>query len=195
MVAGEKGMDIQTMIFDPESSEVQRMSPFGVGPIIQHVDHVVVGHRGIISYFDDKGFGISLFMRNGVVRSSQMQWIDYAAEVLHQNMENDEVLEKCFSELNKKLEANSRMGGNRPKEFICGEFSTADVYWGACANLLSIKGRDNYIKKHGAVATWWNKVKSHPSSSKENLTPYDCMPTREDIESNKLRNVAINVLK
>ena len=189
MVAGEKGLDLKALSFDPNSSEVQSMSPLGLGPVMRHVDHVSVGHQTIVSYFDDKGFGPSLISRNGLVRSIQYQWIQYAVDVVRVNMDNTDVLEKCFAELEKQLQDKSP---SLRGDFICGGFSTADIYWAACANLLDIKGKNYLIEKHGGVSTWWNSVKMHPSTSKEQLIPFTCIPTKADVDSGSLRGVSIN---
>lgn len=190
MTAGEKGLDIKTASFDPGSSEVQSMSPLGIGPIVRHVDYVVVGHVAIMSYFDDKGFGPSLIIRNGVVRSAQYQWSHYAMDVVQENMDNNDVLEKCFSELNKHLQNRSpAMRG----DFICGEFSLADIHWAACANMLIIQGKSNLVEKHGEISEWWRNVQAHPSTSKESLHPFTCLPTKQDVDSNTLRDITLNV--
>ena len=190
MTAGEKGLDIKTAMFDPDSSEVKSMSPLGLGPIIRHVDYIVVGHLAIMSYFDDKGFGPSLVVRNGVLRSVQYQWIHYAIDAVQQNMDNNDVLEKCFSELEKRLQDHTPP---RRGDFICGDFSLADVHWAACVNMLIAKGKGNLIEKRSATSEWWRNVKAHPSTSKENLQPYTCMPTKEDMDKNSLRDIMINI--
>ena len=44
------------------------------------------------------------------------------------------------------------------------------------------------------VSEWCAAVKKHPSTSKEDIVPYTCLPTKEDIDSGVLRNVGINVV-
>lgn len=190
LIAGEKGLDITAEIFDPNSSEMKSLTPLGIGPVIKHVDHIVTGHSGIVSYFDDKGFGPSLIVRNGVVRSIQYQWVQYAIDVVQPNMDDDRVLERCFAALAKQLKNTSP---SLRGDYICGSFSTVDAYWAACVNLLSINGKGGAFEKHDSISAWFSKVKSHPSTSKEDIKPFTCMPTKEDVNSGTLRNISINV--
>ena len=44
------------------------------------------------------------------------------------------------------------------------------------------------------MTEWYNAVKNHPSTSKEKVVPYDFLPTKEDVDSGKVRNVGINVV-
>lgn len=187
--AGEKGVDLDTAAFDPASSEVQAMSPLGVGPILKDVDHVVVGHIAIMSYLDDKGFGPSLVIRNGVIRAVQHQWASYTTDVVQPNMENDQVLGKAFDLLNDQLSTTDvRMRG----DFICGQFSLADIHWAACANMLIINGKRELVEQRPAIKSWWESVKQHPSTSKEKLVPFECVATEADVRSNNLRGISIN---
>ena len=188
MTAGEKGMSVKTAAFDPGSSEIQSMSPLGIGPILRHVDFVAVGHITIMSYMDDKGFGPSLIIRNGVTRAIMWQWSLYAVDAVQPGLENADTVDKCFAELDKHLQ-NPSPSLRGP--FICGEFSLADIHWGACANMLDAQGKGNVLERSGAVAEWWGQVKSHPSTSKEKLEPYTCMPTKSDMDSNTLRGIDI----
>ena len=77
--------------------------------------------------------------------------------------------------------------------YICGEFSLADIHWMACVNALEISGND-VISSRAKVSEWCAAVKSHPSTSKEDIIPYSCLPTKEDVDSGTLRNVGINVV-
>ena len=70
-------------------------------------------------------------------------------------------------------------------------FTLADIHWMACVNALEISGND-VISSRAEVSTWYEAVKSHPSTSKEAIVPYTCLPTKEDIDAGKLRGVGIN---
>lgn len=190
MTAGEKGMDIRVKAFDPESPDVKSMTPLGVGPVIRHVDFVVVGQLAIMSYLDDKGFGPSLVIRNGVWRAIQYQWTQYAIEVVQPNIDDGQALENCFAQLENHFQ--NLLPAQKSKGFICGDFSLADIHWAACANMMDIQGKSNIISKHSNVSQWWSRVKEHPSTSKESLTPFTCMPTASDVSSNTLRDIKIN---
>jgi hypothetical protein len=61
----------------------------------------------------------------------------------------------------------------------------------ACVNALEISGND-VISSRVKVSEWCEAVKNHPSTSKEAIVPYTCLPTKEDIESGTLRGVGIN---
>lgn len=189
--AGEKGMDVTTIMFDPSSAEVKSRSPLGLGPILCHRDFVVVGHVAVMSYMDDKGFGPSLMIRNGVVRALQHQWSHYTTDAVQPAIEADDegALGNAFDLLNDRL--NER-GGNIRGDFVCGSFSLADIHWAACANLLIAKGKGSIVDGRPAVAKWWGLVKEHPSTSKENIRAFECMPTQADIQSNTLRDISIH---
>ena len=188
---GEKGMDVTCILFDPSSQDVQVRSPLGVGPILCHKDFIVTGQSAILSYIDDKGFGPSLVIRNGVVRAQMYQWTQYATEVVQPAMENDDdaKLGAAFDVLAKRLQER---GGGIRGDFICGDFSLADIHWGACANMLFIKGKGSVVESRSDVARWWGCIKEHPSTSKEKLKPFECMPTQADVQGNALRNIDIH---
>ncbi len=189
MTAGEKGIDIETSMFSPDSSDVKSMSPLGLGPILRNVDHIVVGPIAIMSYLDDKGFGPSLVIRNGVLRAVQHQWAHYTTDFVQPNIENDEVLSKALGLFDKQLSTtDATMRG----DFICGQFSLADIHWAACINMLHAKGKSPLVDQNQSIGSWWQSVKSHPSTSKENLRPFEYVPTKSDMDSNTLRNIAIN---
>ena len=189
MTAGEKGCDIEARIFDPSASEIQSPSPLGIGPILRDVDHYVVGHIPIMSYLDDKGFGPSLVIRNGVVRAIQHQWANYTVEAVQPNMDDEAIVDKALGMLNERLTvSDARMRG----DFICGQFSLADIHWAATINMMYIQGKGNLVDKHNGVTGWWGRVKDHMSTSKEKLKPFECMPTSDDVSAGKLRDVLIN---
>jgi glutathione S-transferase len=75
--------------------------------------------------------------------------------------------------------------------YICGEFTLADIHWMACVNALEISGTD-VISSRVEVSAWYKAVKNHPSTSKEAIVPYTCLPTKEDVDSSTLRDVGIN---
>ena len=79
--------------------------------------------------------------------------------------------------------------------YICGEFSLADIHWMACVNALEISGNGDVVSSRAKVSEWCAAVKSHPATSKEDIVPFTCLPTKEDIDAGTLRNVAINVLE
>ncbi len=190
--AGEKGIDIESRVISGlDDSDFLAKSPYGIGPALQDIDLVVYGTYAVMSYLDDKGFGPSLVPRNGVHRAVMYQWAGIAMEKV-QAMLGDNIDEAGLAVLFDGLEQQVK---NPPKKgsFICGDFSLADIHWSACCNLIEINGAGNLISSRSGVSAWYDQVKSHPSTSKEKLEPYTCLPTAEDVKSGSLRDISINV--
>ena len=186
--AGEKGVDIEAhTIQGPD--EVKSMSPLGSAPVLKDLDNLVYGTGAIMSYLDDKGFGPSLVPRNGVLRAQMYQWAHVATDYVQVSGTDRDQLTRLYDLLDQHLQT-PRKSGN----FICGEFSLADIHWSACTNALVHGGASDLVDSRGKVHEWWDAVKSHPSTSKEKLMPFDALPTKADMDSGTLRNVAINVL-
>ena len=190
--AGEKGVDIEVHVIQGPD-DVQSMSPLGSAPVLKDMDNVVYGTGAIMSYLDDKGFGPSLVPRNGVIRARMYQWVHLAADYLQpiagSGGGDRDQLTKLFDLLDQALQAPRKQG-----DFICGEFTLADIHWSTCTNALIHSGASDLVDSRAKVKSWWDAVKSHPSTSKEKLVPFDTLPTKEDIDAGTLRNVSINVL-
>ena len=192
--AAEKGVDIEAKVIDPsggaDDSEFRSVSPLGVGPALRDIKHNVYGTLAVMSYLDDKGFGPSLVPRNGVHRAVMYQWITVAMGSVQVKIAGDDVdsLAPVFDEFEKHLATPTKKG-----DFICGEFSLADIHWSACVNLMQIKGHGEAISSRLAISTWLEKVGNHPSTSKEKITPFTALPTAEDVQSGQLRDISINV--
>ena len=103
---------------------------------------------------------------------------------------NLDIVNKAFDLLENIL-ANPPDPKLKKGVYICGEFSLADIHWMACVNALEISGND-LVSSRAKVSEWCAAVKSHPSTSKEAIVPYTCLPTKEDIDAGKLRGVGIN---
>lgn len=192
--AAEKGIDVEAKVIDLggeglNSPELKQLSPLGVAPILQDIDFTIYGTRSILSYLDDKGFGPSLVPRNGVVRAVMYQSIGVVCNVIQTKIAADDTsgLDVALGVLNDQI-------ANPPKkgDYICGDFSLADIHWSACINMLMVKGHGDMLNSHAKVQEWFNKVKQHPSTSKESITPYTAVPTAEDMQSNTLRDIEIN---
>ncbi len=192
--AGEKGVDVETKIISgADDADFLAKSPYGIGPVLQDIDFIVYGTGAVMSYLDDKGFGPSLVPRNGVHRAVMYQWAGIATEKVQACIGMDgSIDEAALAPLMDGLDAQVQ---NPPKkgDFICGEFSLADIHWAACCNLLEIKGAGGLISSRSGVSAWLDKVKSHPATSKEKLEPYTCLPTADDVNSGTLRDISINV--
>ena len=190
--AGEKGVDVETKIIKGmDDSEFLSLSPYGIAPVLQDIDFVVYGTGAVMSYLDDKGFGPSLVPRNGVIRAVMYQWAGIATERV-QSMMGDNIDKSGLATLFDGLEQQVK---NPPKkgDFICGEFSLADIHWSSCCNLLEIGGAGDLISSRPGVSAWYENVKSHPSTSKEKLNPHTCLPTASDVSAGTLRGISINV--
>jgi len=190
--AAEKGIDVDSeLITDFDSSDFRAVSPFGVAPVLHDIDFVVYGTGAVMSYLDDKGFGPSLVPRNGVSRAIMYQWAIIASDCVAPNMGdsiNKDALAPLFDGLEKQVLNPPKRG-----DFICGDFSLADIHWSACCNLLEIGGAGDLISSRSGVAKWYDKVKSHPSTSKEKIIPFTALPTAADVSSGTLRGISINV--
>ena len=190
--AGEKGIDIEANVISGlDDSSFLEKSPYGIGPALQDIDFIVYGTYAVMSYLDDKGFGPSLVPRNGVLRAIMYQWAGIVVEKV-QPLLGDDIDEAGLATLFDGLEEQVK---NPPKkgDFICGDFSLADIHWSACCNLIEIRGAGDLISSRSHVSAWYDKIKSHSSTSKEKLQPYTCLPTAEDVNSGSLRDVSINV--
>ena len=193
--AAEKGVDIEAKVIDMDgdglnSSDIRELSPMGVAPILKDIDFVIYGTWSALSYLDDKGFGPSLVPRNGVVRALMYQWIGIASNEAQPKIAADDTsgISDMLGHLNAQITSPPKKG-----DYICGDFSMADVHWSACINMLMIKGHGDLVSQHGKVQEWFNKVKQHPSTSKENIIPYTAVPTSEDMQNGTLRDISINV--
>jgi glutathione S-transferase len=197
--AAEKGVDIETQKID-SGEEAADISPLHSAPVLKDLDNIVYGPNAIISYLDDKGFGPSLVPRNGVIRAIMYQYAHIATDYVQMEAYgmltgsggNMDVVNKSFDILENIL-ANPPDPKLKKGVYICGEFSLADIHWMACVNALEISGND-VISSRAKVSEWCAAVKSHPSTSKEDIIPYTCLPTKEDVDSGTLRNVGINVV-
>ncbi len=190
--AAEKGVDVDTVVVtDVDSSDFRAVSPFGVGPVLHDIDFIVYGTGAVMSYLDDKGFGPSLVPRNGVSRAIMYQWAIIATEQVQANLGdsiNKDALGPLFDGLEKQVLNPPKRG-----DFICGDFSLADIHWSACCNLIEIGGAGELISSRPGVAKWYDKVKSHPSTSKEKIIPFTVLPSAADVSSGTLNGISINV--
>ena len=190
--AGEKGVDVETVILSgTDDSDFLAKSPFGIAPVLQDIDFIVYGTGAVMSYLDDKGFGPSLVPRNGVHRAVMYQWAGIATDKVQPQLGdniNKDVLAPLFDGLENQVKNPPKKG-----DFICGDFSLADIHWAACCNLIEIGGAGDLISSRSGVSAWYDHVKSHPSTSKEKLNPFTCLPTSSDVSSGTLRGISINV--
>ncbi|MCU7886224.1 MAG: hypothetical protein KZQ82_18700, partial [Candidatus Thiodiazotropha sp. (ex Lucinoma annulata)] len=67
------------------------------------------------------------------------------------------------------------------------------IHWAPYAHCCEIAGKGELISARGAMKSWWEKVKAHKSTSKENYLAYNVLPTIDEIRANQLRSVTINV--
>lgn len=192
--AAEKGVDIEAKVIEPDANgddaEFRSVSPFGTIPALRDIKYTVYGTLAIMSYLDDKGFGPSLVPRNGVHRAIMYQWIGVAIEMVQGCVAGGEVekLAPVFDAFGKQISNPPKRG-----DFICGDFTLADIHWAACINMLHIKGHADEVNSKPAVASWFEKVKKHPSTSKEKITPFTTVPTADDVQQGQLRDISINV--
>jgi len=195
--AGEKGIDIESVTIN-SGEEVSDKSPLNSAPVLKDLDNIVYGPNAILSYLDDKGFGPSLVPRNGVIRAIMYQYAHIATDYVQMEAYglltgsggNMDIINKSF-DLVENILSNPPDPKLKKGVYICGEFTLADIHWMACVNALEISGTD-VISSRAEVSTWYEAVKNHPSTSKEAIVPYTCLPTKEDVDSSSLRDVGIN---
>lgn len=199
LTAGEKGVDVESIaVSDTSTQEISSMSPFGTVPCLRDADFTLCGTPAIMSYLDDKGFGPSLVPRNGLTRALHYQCIHIANETagpaVTQLLTGEEVdqavatLGAAFDVMNTTLKTKKQRGN-----FLVGEFSLADLHWAPIANACIISGHADLIETRDAVSSWWEKVKAHKSTSKEDYVAAVVLPTMDEINNNQLRSITINV--
>lgn len=197
MTAAEKGIDIEAKVVDVsnggiDSDEYKALSPFGAVPCLRDVDFVLYGTMAIMSYLDDKGFGPSLVPRNAVVRAVHYQWIHIANHYVgpHIAMSDgagEQALAKAFDALDTQLASPSKRG-----DYIVGDFCLCDIHWTAYAHGCELANKPEMISSRANVKAWWERIKTHPSTSKEKIVAYDVLPSRDDVSSRSLRSILIN---
>ena len=188
--AAEKGVDIEARVVQGDGdSDARQVSPLGVFPALTDVDYKLFGTLAIMSYLDDKGFGPSLVPRNGVLRSIMYQWITVAMRI------QGDVAAGNLDGVKPMLEAFDKHLSSPPSRgnFVCGDFTLADIHWSACCNMAYIKGRGDVISSFSSISKWFSEVKEHPSTSKESIIPFSAVATADDVEKGALRNISINV--
>ena len=203
MTAGEKGVDIDSRVvgesaLSADSDEFRSMSPFGTVPCLKDVDFVLCGTLTIMSYLNDKGFGPSLIPRNGVARAVHYQWSEIAVHHVAphvSSLSRGEDVDRAVSALAVAFDALDRQLQNKryKGDFIVGEFSLADLHWAPYAHVCELNGKGDLVSARSAVSDWWDKVKAHKSTSKENFVASSVLPSKDEIESNSIRSVTINV--
>jgi len=199
--AAEKGVDIDAKsIHDPaEASAFMQHSPFGIEPCLKDLDFVIYGSSSIMSFLDDKGFGTALVPRNGITRSQQYKWIHLAKDILapaiivvcdHSNDNCDssvQTIETVLAYAEEQLSAQTKKS-----TYLVGDFSLADIHWIAHIHLLLIHGHTNLISNKPSLDRWLSKIMSRKSTSKENFTSSDVLPSLNDINSDHIHSVHIN---
>lgn len=199
MTAGEKGVDIESIaVSDSSTQEINTMSPFGTVPCLRDVDFTLCGTSAIMSYLDDKGFGPSLVPRNGVIRALQYQLIHIATETVDPAITRlliGEDVEQAVATLNAAFDVlnNSLKNKKQRGDFLVGDFSLADIHWAPLVHVCMISGYSDVIRTRDAVSSWWDKVESHKSTSKEDFVASIILPTMDEINNNHLKSITINV--
>jgi glutathione S-transferase len=200
LAAAEKGVDIDGRSVDVNSevemNELKKFSPFGSIPVLKDVDFYIYGTEAIMSYLDDKGFGPSIVPRNGVIRAVHYQWSHIATAhfgpaVMSLTGGDDSAMDSVKQGLS-ALEAqlNNR---NKRGDYIVGEFSLADIHWAPAIHCLCLHGHESMIDSMPGIKTWWANMKVRKSMSKENYVAYTVLPSLDEVRSNKLRSISINV--
>ena len=134
--------------------------------------------------------------RNGVARALKYQWAHIASTAfgpaVSKLTEGDdsamEAVKQGLSALEAQLNARTKRG-----DYIVGEFSLADIHWAPSVHALCLHGHESLVDSMPAVKAWWGHMKVRKSMSKEDYVAYNVLPSLDEIRSNKLRSVSINV--
>ena len=188
LAAGEKGIDMDCHAetdWSP-SGAVRGMSPLGIGPVLKDRTQTNYGLISCLSYIDDKGFGPSLIARNGTVRARMWQEMGVAAQC---NVGDDASLASALDVLDTTLGTDA---GNMKGDYVCGQFTLADVCWAGVCQVAMNMGKGAAISSRSRVNTWFAAVQSHPSTSKESINPFSCMATKADHDAGNMREIRVN---
>jgi len=188
LAAGEKGIDVDCHAetdWSPSGS-IRGMSPLGIGPVLKDRTQTNYGLISCLSYIDDKGFGPSLVARNGTVRARMWQEMGVAAQC---NVGDDASLASALDVLDTTLGTDA---GNMKGDYVCGQFTLADVCWAGVCQVAMNMGKGAAISSRSRVNTWFAAVQSHPSTSKESINPFSCMATKADHDAGNMREVRVN---
>ena len=188
LAAGEKGIDVDCHAetdWSPSGS-IRGMSPLGIGPVLKDRTQTNYGLIACLSYIDDKGFGPSLVARNGTVRARMWQEMGVAAQC---NVGDDASLASALDVLDTTLGTDA---GNMKGDYVCGQFTLADVCWAGVCQVAMNMGKGAAISSRSRVNTWFAAVQSHPSTSKEAINPFSCMATKADHDAGNMREIRVN---
>ena len=188
LAAGEKGIDVDCHAetdWSPSGS-IRGMSPLGIGPVLKDRTQTNYGLIACLSYIDDKGFGPSLVARNGTVRARMWQEMGVAAQC---TVGDDASLASALDVLDTTLGTDA---GNMKGDYVCGQFTLADVCWAGVCQVAMNMGKGAAISSRSRVNTWFAAVQSHPSTSKESINPFSCMATKADHDAGNMREVRVN---
>jgi glutathione S-transferase len=188
LAAGEKGIDVDCHAetdWSPSGS-IRGMSPLGIGPVLKDRTQTNYGLISCLSYIDDKGFGPSLVARNGTVRARMWQEMGVAAQC---NVGDDASLASALDVLDTTLGTDA---GNMKGDYVCGQFTLADVCWAGVCQVAMNMGKGAAISSRSRVNTWFAAVQSHPSTSKESINPFSCMATKADHDAGNMREIRVN---
>jgi glutathione S-transferase len=188
LAAGEKGIDVDCHAetdWSPSGS-IRGMSPLGIGPVLKDRTQTNYGLIACLSYIDDKGFGPSLVARNGTVRARMWQEMGVAAQC---NVGDDASLASALDVLDTTLGTDA---GNMKGDYVCGQFTLADVCWAGVCQVAMNMGKGAAISSRSRVNTWFAAVQSHPSTSKESINPFSCMATKADHDAGSMREIRVN---
>ena len=188
LAAGEKGIDVDCHAetdWSPSGS-IRGMSPLGIGPVLKDRTQTNYGLISCLSYIDDKGFGPSLVARNGTVRARMWQEMGVAAQC---TVGDDASLASALDVLDTTLGTDA---GNMKGDYVCGQFTLADVCWAGVCQVAMNMGKGAAISSRSRVNTWFAAVQSHPSTSKESINPFSCMATKADHDAGNMREIRVN---
>lgn len=170
LLASYRGLPVRviwedTSAYKDKLSASLRMSHLRRFPCIDDGEFTNCGSAAVLTYLNIRGGAPSVHPRKARVLAMQQYWIQVlktkVEPFLNDVAKNGNTLANVFKVLDKNLEG---------KRHIVGEFSLADIHWGAVFLMLE-KDHTNIISNYKNIGQWLANIKveipSYDTSLKE----------------------------
>lgn len=140
-------------VHEDKMSASLQMSNLDRFPSVDDGEFTIIGPNAVLTYLNIKGGAPSVQPHKARVLAMQQYWIEVLktkVEPLINNIsEHGKKLEKVFAVFDKNLEG---------KQHIVGEFSLADIHWGAVISMLE-KDHRSLLSKYKNINQWIAAIK------------------------------------